>query len=177
MECKKALSECNGDLNGATDYLRKRGVELAAKKAGRETSQGWIGHYVHSNGKIGVLVEVLCETDFAAKNETFQTFIKDLSMHIAWAKPLTLRPEDLDPALVAKEREIFTEQVKDKPDNIQEKIIEGKLKKYYSEVCLLEQPFVKDDKKSVQDMLTTLIATIGENISIGRYVRLEMGEE
>ncbi|MFQ5654956.1 MAG: translation elongation factor Ts [Planctomycetota bacterium] len=176
MDCKRALSESGGDVDAAADLLRKRGVELAAKKAGRATSQGWIGSYVHSNGRIGVLVELNCETDFVARNDKYQVFLKDLCMHVAAMNPLALTPEDLDPELVEKERSIYADQVKDKPDGVREKIAEGKLNKYFSEVCLLHQPFVRDDKKTVQEVLTEQIATIGENMSIRRFVRLEMGQ-
>ncbi len=182
MDCKQALAETKGDLPAAVDRLRKQGVEFAAKKSGRATDQGWVGHYVHSNGKIGVLIEVFCETDFVAKNEVFQQFIKDLSMQIAAMSPLALKPEDLDPELVEKEREVFlgqmTEKDRAKPEEIQAKMIEGKMKKWLSEICLLHQTFVKDEtkKKSVQDVLTDTIATLGENMSIGRFVRIQLGE-
>ena len=178
MECKKALTESAGDQEKAAQLLRKWGVQTTAKKAGRATGQGIIGSYVHTDGKLGVLVEVCCETDFVAKNEQFQSFVKDLCLHVTAMNPLALAPEDLDPAVLEKEREIIAEQddIKSKPENIQEKIIEGRLKKFLAEVCLLQQPFVKDDKRTVQELLTEQIATIGENISIGRFVRLKLGE-
>ncbi len=176
MECKKALSEADGDFDKAREALRKKLGELAKKKADREMSQGWIGHYIHSNGKIGVMVEVTCETDFVAKNEKFQEFLKDLSMQICATDPAAISPDKLDPAEVAKQREFFSEQVpQDKPQEIQDKIIDGKLQKWYSEVCLLEQPFVKDDKKTVKQLLEEQIATIGENMSIRRFCRIDMG--
>lgn len=175
MDCKKALAEANGDMEQAADLLRKALGAKATKKADRATNQGWIGHYVHSNGKIGVLVEVACETDFVAKNEKFQEFIKDLSMQIAAMRPLAVSSEELDPAVVEKEREFAREEVKDKPAEMQEKIVEGKIKKWYAEVCLLNQAFVKDDKKSIQDLLTEMIATVGENMTIRRFARLELG--
>lgn len=179
MECKKALTECNGNLQEAAEYLRKRGVETAGKKAGRATKEGWIGHYIHANGKIGVLVEVNCETDFVAKNDQFQELIRDIAMHIAAMNPASLSSEDLDPQLVEKEREILREsdEIKSKPAEIQDKIIDGKLGRYFSEVCLLEQSFVKDDKKTVGELMTEKIATIGENMSIRRFIRYEVGGE
>lgn len=177
MDCKRALTETSGDMAAAVDLLRKKLGAMASKKADRATNQGWIGHYVHNNGKIGVLVEVACETDFVAKNDKFQEFLKDVSMQIAAMGPLAVSSEDLDPAAVAKEREFFVEEVKDKPADMQEKIVEGKLKKWYREVCLLDQAFVKDDKKSIQDLLSEMIATVGENMSIRRFSRLELGVE
>ncbi len=176
MECKKALRESEGDIENAIDLLRKRGVQMAAKRSGRATTQGWVGSYVHSNGKIGVIVEVLCETDFVAKNEQFQVLIKDIAMHIAAMNPSALTPDELDPQLIAREREIYTEQVKEKPENIRGNIVEGKLQKYYSEVCLMNQAFIKDDKKSIQQLLTDAIAVIGENIQITCFHRIQIGE-
>ena len=149
---------------------------MAAKRSGRATTQGWVGSYVHSNGKIGMIVEVLCETDFVAKNEQFQVLIKDIAMHIAAMNPSALTPDELDPQLIAREREIYTEQVKDKPENIRGNIVEGKLQKYYSEVCLMNQAFIKDDKKSIQQLLTDAIAVIGENIQITCFHRIQIGE-
>ncbi|MAW76565.1 MAG: translation elongation factor Ts [Planctomycetes bacterium] len=175
MECKKALRESEGDIENAIDLLRKRGAQLAAKKADRATNQGWIGSYVHSNGKIGVIVEVLCETDFVGKNEQFQILIKDIAMHIAAMAPQALTSDDLDPQLVAREREVYIEQVKDKPENIRGNIVEGKLRKFYSEVCLMDQAFIKDDKKSIQQVVTDAIATIGENIQVTRFHRIQIG--
>ena len=175
MECKKALRESEGDIENAIDLLRKRGAQLAAKKADRATNQGWIGSYVHSNGKIGVIVEVLCETDFVGKNEQFQILIKDIAMHIAAMAPQALTSDDLDPQLVAREREVYIEQVKDKPENIRGNIVEGKLQKFYSEVCLMDQAFIKDDKKSIQQVVTDAIATIGENIQVTRFHRIQIG--
>ena len=176
MECKKALRESEGDIENAIDLLRKRGFQMAAKRSGRATTQGWVGSYVHSNGKIGVIVEVLCETDFVAKNEQFQVLIKDIAMHIAAMNPSALTPDELDPQLIAREREIYTEQIKDKPENIRGNIVEGKLQKYYSEVCLMNQAFIKDDKKSIQQLLTDAIAVIGENIQITCFHRIQIGE-
>ncbi|MGB1662059.1 MAG: translation elongation factor Ts [Planctomycetota bacterium] len=175
MECKKALQEASGNLEAAVDLLRARGAQMAAKKADRATNQGWVGSYVHSNGKIGVIVEVLCETDFVAKNDQFQELIRDIAMHIAAMNPQALKPEELDQAAVDRERAVFMEQVQDKPENIRGNIVEGKLNKYYSEVCLLKQAFIKDDKKSIEQVITDAIATIGENIQLTRFHRLEIG--
>lgn len=176
MECKKALGETDGNIDQAIDLLRKRGAEMAAKKSDRATNQGWIGSYIHSNGRIGVIVEVLCETDFVAKNEMFQVLIRDIAMHIAAMNPMAIAPSDLDPELIERERSVFTEQVKDKPEHIQGNIVEGKLQKYYSEVCLLNQAFIKEDKKSIEQVIQDAIATIGENIQLTRFHRLEIGQ-
>jgi elongation factor Ts len=179
MDCKKALEECNGDMEKAIDWLRQKGLAKAAKKAGRSTEQGMIGSYIHSTGKIGVMVEIKCETDFVARTEAFQEFAKNIAMQIAAAAPLALNAEALDPALVEREREIHRQKAREegKPDAIVEKIAEGAVKKYYKEVCLLEQPFIKDDKKTVQELLNETIATIGENMAIGRFVRMQLGAE
>ena len=179
MDCKKALEECKGDMEKAIDWLRQKGLAKAAKKAGRSTEQGKIGSYVHATGKIGVLVEIKCETDFVARTEAFQEFAKNIAMQIAAAAPLALEAGDLDPALVEREREVYRQKAREegKPDAIVEKIVEGAVQKYYKEVCLLEQPFIKDDKKSVRDLLSEAIATIGENMAIGRFVRLQLGAE
>ena len=176
MECKKALGETDGDIEGAVDLLRKRGAKMAAQKADRTTTQGWIGSYIHSNGRIGVVVEVLCETDFVAKNEHFQVLIRDIAMHIAAMNPLAVSSDQLDQSDVDRERSVFEEQVKDKPENIQGNIVEGKLQKYYSEVCLLNQAFIKDDKKSIEQLIQDAIALIGENIQLTRFHRLEIGQ-
>jgi len=179
MDCKKALEECKGDMEKAIDWLRQKGLAKAAKKAGRSTEQGMIGSYVHSTGKIGVLVEIKCETDFVARTEAFQAFAKNIAMQIAAAVPLALDAASLDPALVEREREIYRQKAREegKPDAIVEKIAEGAVKKYYKEVCLLEQPFIKDDKKTVQDLLNETIAAVGENMAIGRFVRIQLGAE
>jgi elongation factor Ts len=179
MDCKKALEECKGDMEKAVDWLRQKGLAKAAKKAGRSTEQGMIGSYVHSTGKIGVLVEIKCETDFVARTDAFREFAKNIAMQVAAAAPLALDAASLDPALVEREREIYRQKAREegKPDPIVEKIAEGAVKKYYKEVCLLEQPFIKDDKKTVQDLLNEAIATIGENMAIGRFVRMQLGAE
>ena len=178
MDCKKALVESGGNEEKAIAYLREKGLAKAAKKAGRATSQGLIGSYIHNNGKIGVMVELKCETDFVAKNEKFQAFAKDLAMQIAATSPLCVSPEQVPADLLAKEREIFKNQAMEegKPEAIAEKIVEGRLKKYYSEVCLLDQPFIKEDKKTIRDLLNELIAVLGENMQIGRFDRMVLGE-
>ncbi len=178
MDCKKALVETGGNEEKAIAYLREKGLAKAAKKAGRATSQGVIGSYIHSTGKIGVMVELKCETDFVAKNEKFREFAKDLAMQIAAASPLCVSPDQVPAELLAKEREIFKHQAmqEGKPEAIAEKIVEGRLKKYYSEVCLLEQAFIKDDKKTIKDLLNELIAVLGENMQIGRFDRMVLGE-
>ena len=179
MDCKKALEECKGDMEKAVDWLRQKGLAKAAKKAGRSTEQGMIGSYVHSTGKIGVLVEIKCETDFVARTEAFQEFAKNIAMQIAAAAPLALDAESLDPALAEREREIYRQKAREegKPDAIVDKIAEGAVKKYYKEVCLLEQPFIKDDKKSVRDLLNETIAAVGENMAVGRFTRMQLGAE
>ncbi len=178
MDCKKALTEAGGDSAKAEDILRKKGLSAAAKKAGRIASEGAVGSYIHMGGKIGVLVEVNCETDFVARTEGFQTLVKDIAMQIAAAAPQYVRREEVAAELVAKEMEIYKAQARDskKPEAIIEKIAQGKLDKFYKEVCLLEQPFVKDDKKSVQEVVTEAIAKIGENISVRRFARFVLGE-
>jgi elongation factor Ts len=178
MDCKKALVESGGNEEKAIAYLREKGLAKAAKKAGRATSQGVIGSYIHNNGKIGVMVELKCETDFVAKNEKFLSFAKDLAMQIAATSPLCVSPEQVPADLLAKEREIFKNQAMEegKPEAIAEKIVEGRLKKYYSEVCLLDQPFIKEDKKTIRDLLNELISVLGENMQIGRFDRMVLGE-
>ena len=178
MDCKKALVESGGNEEKAIAYLREKGLAKAAKKAGRATSQGVIGSYIHNNGKIGVMVELKCETDFVAKTEKFLAFAKDLAMQIAATSPLCVSPDQVPADLLAKEREIFKNQAMEegKPEAIAEKIVEGRLKKYYAEVCLLEQPFIKEDKKTIKDLLNELISVLGENMQIGRFDRMVLGE-
>jgi elongation factor Ts len=179
MDCKKALVATSGDLEKAVDHLRKQGVRAAEKKADRATNQGWIGHYIHQ-GRIGVLVEVACETDFVARNDKFQEFVRELAMHICSKSPLAVRADDLDPGLVNREREVYLGQVLDKPENVRAKIVEGKLKKFYSDHCLLDQEWFRDQTgtpRTVQQVLTEQIATIGENIVIQRFVRFELGQK
>lgn len=178
MDCKKALAETGGDHEKAIDYLRKKGLAAASKKAGRVASEGMVGSYIHAGGKIGVLVEVNCETDFVARNENFQAFVKDIAMHIAAAAPQFVRREEVTADVVEREKEIYRAKAREtgKPENIIEKIIEGQVNKFYADICLLEQPYVKDSDKSVQQFLNETIASIGENISIRRFVRYALGE-
>ncbi|MGD0845766.1 MAG: translation elongation factor Ts, partial [Geobacteraceae bacterium] len=170
--------ETAGDMEKSIDYLRKKGLAAASKKAGRIATEGVVGSYIHAGGKIGVLVEVNCETDFVAKNETFNSFVKDVAMHIAAAYPQYVRREEVPDAVIEREKEIYRAKAREtgKPDNIIEKIIEGQITKFYAEICLLEQPFVKDTDKTVQIYLNETIATIGENISIRRFARFVLGE-
>ncbi len=176
MDCKKALLEADGVMDTAFDLLRKRGLDIAAKKSSRATKEGVIGSYIHSNGKIGVLVEVSCETDFVAKNEEFKEFVKDLTLQVASAFPQYLTREEVPEEVIAKEKEIYSEQVKGKPENIIDKIVDGKLEKFYKQVCLVDQLFVKDDKKTINDLLKDKIAKLGENMTIKRFVRFQVGE-
>lgn len=178
MDCKKALTESNGDMEKAIEILREKGLAAAAKKAGRIASEGIVDAYIHGGGRIGVLIEVNSETDFVAKNEEFKQFVKDMAMQVAASNPLYVRREEVDPQLVEKEREIYKAQAlnEGKPEKIIEKMVEGRIEKYYKEICLLEQPFIKDSDKTVQDVLTGMIAKIGENLSIRRFVRFEKGE-
>ncbi|KUJ95516.1 MAG: elongation factor Ts [Desulfonauticus sp.] len=179
MDCKKALEASGGDTEKAMAWLREKGLAKAQKRAGKTTAEGWIGSYIHSNGKIGVMVEIKCETDFVAKSERFQELAKDIAMQIAATNPLCLTPEEIPQDILAKEKEIYLNQAKEegKPEHIAEKIVEGRLKKYYKEVCLLEQPFIKDDSKTIADLINETVAVLGENIQIGRFVRLALGEE
>ncbi len=177
MDCKRALTEAAGDFAKAEEWLRQKGLSAAAKKAPRVATEGAVGSYIHLGGKIGVLVEVNCETDFVARNELFQAFVKDVSMHIAASNPLYLRREDVPPEVVEKEREIAKAQLKEqgKPEHIWEKISEGKIDKFFKEICLLEQPFVKDPDKSVGQLTTDAVAKLGENIQIRRFSRYQVG--
>jgi elongation factor Ts len=178
MDCKKALTEAGGDLAKAEEVLRKKGLSAAAKKSSRAATEGAVASYIHMGGKIGVLVEVNCETDFVARTEGFQLLVKDLAMQIAASAPLYVRREDVPAAVIQKEMDIARAQAREqkKPDAIVEKIATGKVEKYYGEVVLLEQPFVKDDKKKIQDVLTEAIAKIGENIQVRRFARYVLGE-
>jgi len=178
MDCKKALAETGGDQEKAVDYLRKKGLAAASKKAGRIASEGIVGSYIHAGGKIGVLVEVNCETDFVAKNEGFQTFVKDIAMHIAAASPLYVRREEVPAELLEREKAIYRDKAKEsgKPDAIIEKIVDGQVNKFYADICLLEQAFVKDPDKTIQTYLNETIASIGENMSIRRFTKFVLGE-
>ena len=178
MDCKAALNETKGDMESAVDYLRKKGLAAAAKKAGRVAAEGAVGSYIHGNGKIGVLVEVNCETDFVARTEEFQELVRDLAMHIAAAEPRAVRREEVTPADLDRERSIFRDQAlaSGKPANIVDRIVDGKIEKYFSEFVLLEQPFVKDPDKTVGQLVTEKVAKIGENIQVRRFVRFKLGE-
>lgn len=178
MDCKKALAESGGNFEKAVDYLRQKGLATAAKRAGRVASEGRIGSYIHAGAKIGVLVEVNCETDFVAKTDDFQNFAKDLAMQIAASNPFFVRREEVPPEALEKEREIYRIQAREagKPEKVIDKIVDGKLEKYYGEVCLLEQVFVKDTDIKIQDLLNGLIGKLGEKIEIRRFARFQVGE-
>ena len=178
MDCKKALVENDGDIDKAVDYLRTKGIASAAKKASRIASEGAVGSYIHAGGKIGVLLEVNCETDFVAKTDDFQEFVKDICMHIAAANPLYVRPEEISAELLEKESEIFKAQALEsgKPEKILDKIVEGKINKFKKEICLLDQVYVKDTDKTISELITDKISKIGENISIRRFARFHLGE-
>ncbi len=178
MDCKKALQESDGDINKSVDWLRKQGMASAQKRAGRATKEGVIDAYIHPGNRIGVMIEINCETDFVAKNEEFKQFVKNIAMQVAAANPLVISRENLTPEAVDTELNIFKEQAAalGKPDNIAEKIAQGKLEKYYQEVCLLEQTYIRDPEKTVESLLTDLRAKIGENININRFVRYQLGE-
>jgi elongation factor Ts len=177
MDCKRALAEAKGNFEAAKQLLRKRGFEIAQKKAGRTAKEGQIFSYIHLGGKIGVLVEINCETDFVARNSEFQQFGRDVAMQIAAANPLFVSREEIDPKWLEQEKEIFKSQIKGKPANIQEQIIQGKLEKRFQEVCLLDQKFIKNEDMTVQDLLTALISKIGERLIIRRFRRFEIGSE
>jgi len=178
MDCKKALAETGGDMQKAFDFLRQKGLAAAAKKADRVASDGAVGAYVHAGGKIGVLVEINCETDFVARTTEFQTLLKDIAMQIAAANPRCVRREEVAASDLEKEKAIYRQQALEsgKPEKIVDKIVEGKIDKYYSEVCLLEQAFIKDQDKKVQDVITDAIARLGENIQVRRFARYNLGE-
>ena len=177
MECKAALTEANGDLEAATTLLRKRGLAQAAKKSGRSTSEGLVGHYIHMGGKIGVLVEVNCESDFVARTDKFQELAREIAMHIAAANPSYVRREDVPADVVAREKDIYKDQVKDKPAQVIDKIVEGKLNSYYQQFCLLEQASVRDPNVTIQQLVQDAIRILGENITVTRFVRFKVGEQ
>jgi elongation factor Ts len=177
MDCKKALVETGGDLEKAEDILRKKGIASASKKASRSVKEGVVASYIHLHGKVGVLVEVNCETDFVAKNDIFRELVKDLTLHIAAAHPIYVVRDEVPEAVVEREREIYREQVKGKPANVVEKIVDGKLDKFYGSVCLLDQAFIKDPDKTIKDLVASKIAELGENIVIRRFARFAVGEE
>jgi elongation factor Ts len=176
MDCKRALAEAGGDLERAETILRTKGIAGASKKSSRATKEGIVASYIHLQGKVGVLVEVNCETDFVAKNENFRAFVKDITLHIAAAHPLFVSREEVPSALIESEREIYKAQVKGKPENVVDKIVDGKLDKFYGTVCLLEQGFIKDPDHTIKDLLATKIAELGENIVIRRFTRYLVGE-
>ncbi len=178
LDCKKALTETNGDFEAAVEVLRMKGLANAAKKASREANEGIIGHYIHAGSKVATLVEVNCETDFVARTEDFQQLGKDLAMHVTAMRPLWVRREEIPADVIEKEKVIYREQMADsnKPEQVLEKIIDGKLEKWYSEVCLMDQAFVKDPDVKISDLITSSIASLGENIQVRRFARLEIGE-
>ena len=178
VDCKVALHEAQGDMDKAIEHLRRKGLATAAKKAGRIATDGLVSSYIHAGGKIGVLVEVNCETDFVAKTEDFQSFVKNMAMQIAAANPQYVRREEVSQAVLDKEKEIYRAQALEskKPEKVIDKIVEGKLERFYSEVCLLEQTYVKDGDMTIKDVLDALVAKIGENIQIRRFARFQLGE-
>lgn len=179
MDCKKALAQSGGDLETAVDYLRRKGLATAAKTLGRVTTEGLVGAYIHAGGKIGVLVELNCETDFVARTAEFQALVKDLAMQIAAANPRYLRTEDVSPEELERERQIYRQQAIEsgKPEKVAHKIVEGKMERFYSEVCLLEQAFIKDPDRKVGDLIQQTIARLGESVQVRRFVRYHLGEE
>ncbi len=178
MDCKEALTKAEGDMEKAISYLREKGKAKAAQKAGRATKDGMVGAYIHPGSKLGVLLEVNCETDFVARTQEFKTLVKELAMQIAASNPLVLKREDLSQETVNKEKEIYRNQAlnEGKKEEIVERIVNGRMEKFYREVCLLEQPYIKDEDKKIQDLLDEFIAKLGENISISRFVRFRLGE-
>jgi elongation factor Ts len=178
MDCKRALTDANGDMDKAVDLLRERGMASAAKKAGRIAAEGIVESYIHLGGKIGVMIEVNCETDFVANTDEFRLFVKDMAMQVAASKPLYISSEEVPAAEIEHEKEILRAQAlgEGKPEKIVEKMVEGRIQKYYKDVCLLDQPFIKDQDKAVKDILAAQVSKVGEKISIRRFVRYEMGE-
>lgn len=177
MDCKRALTEANGDLAAAEDILRKKGIASAGKKSSRAAKEGAIASYIHLQGKVGVLVEINCETDFVAKNDIFRDFVKDVTLHIAASNPLYVSRDQVPEKLILAEREIYAAQVTGKPANIIEKIVDGKVDKFFSTICLLEQPFIKNPDQTIKDLLTSKIAELGENMIIRRFTRYMVGED
>lgn len=178
MDCKKALTEANGDVEKAVTLLREKGLASAAKRQTRTASEGVIGSYIHTGNQIGVLVELNCETTFVAKTDEFQALARDLAMHISWSRPAYLQREDIPEDVLAKEREVHKQwAIKEgKPENIIDRIIEGRMKEFYSQSCLLEQPFIKNEEQTIQDLINGVIAKLGEKIAVARFVRLQVGE-
>ena len=177
MECKAALTEAGGDLEAATTLLRKRGLAAATKKAGRSTSEGLVGHYIHMGGKIGVLVEVNCESDFVARTDKFQELTKEIAMHIAAANPTYVRREDVPADVIAREKDIYKDQVKDKPAQVIDKIVDGKLNSFYQQVCLMDQVSVRDPNVTITQLVQDAIRILGENVTVTRFVRMKVGEQ
>ncbi|MGD8771289.1 MAG: translation elongation factor Ts [Desulfobacterales bacterium] len=179
MDCKNALSQCNGDTGKAVDFLRKKGLATAAKRAGRATTEGIVESYIHMDSKLGVLVEINCETDFVAKNEAFKEFAKNIAMHITATNPVGIRQEDVPKKTIDKEKEIYRAQVLEmgKPEKIVDKIVEGKLNKFFKDNCLMNQAYVREPDITIEDLLKDMIAKIGENITIKRFARFKIGEE
>lgn len=178
IDCKTALQEAKGDLEAAIDYLRRKGLAAAARRAGRIATDGLVSSYIHAGGKMGVLVEINCETDFVAKTEDFQTFVKNIAMHIAAANPQYIRREEVPPEVMEREKGIYRTQALDsgKPEKVIDKIVVGKMERFYSEVCLLEQTYIKDSDLTVKELLDAMIAKVGENITIRRFARFQLGE-
>lgn len=178
MDCKKALNETDGDMDKAVDFLREKGLAAAAKKAGRVAAEGLVEAYIHGGGRIGVMVEINCETDFVAKTEDFKELARDVAMQIAATNPQFVRREEVDPALLEHEREVLRQQAlnEGKPEKIVEKMIVGRIEKYYKEICLMEQPFIKDTDQTIAQLINSKIAKIGENITIRRFARYQLGE-
>jgi elongation factor Ts len=178
IDCKAALQEAQGNMEAAIDYLRRKGLATAAKKAGRIATDGLVSSYIHAGGKMGVLVEINCETDFVAKTEDFQTFVKNIAMHIAATNPQYIRREEIPEEVLERERAIYRTQAQDsgKPQKVIDKIVEGKMERFYSEVCLLEQTYVRDSDLTIKELLDAMIAKIGENITIRRFARFQLGE-
>ena len=178
MDCKKALVESSGDMNKAVDFLRKSGITKAEKKSTRDANDGLIYSYIHHGNRLGVLLDIGCETDFVAKTEDFKELAHNISMQIAATNPIALKREEVDPAIVSREKEIYSEQAAStgKPEKVIKKIVEGKLNKYYQENCLLEQAFIKDSDKNIHDLISEVITTLGENISVNRFTRFAIGE-
>jgi elongation factor Ts len=176
LDCKNALEEANGDFEKAGEILRKKGLAKAMKKGSRGTPEGKVGSYIHTNGKVGVLIEVNCETDFVAKNDVFESLVKDLCMHIAATDPMAVSRETVPQEMIDREKKAYNEEFKDKPDNVRDKIIDGKMESFYKEVCLINQPFVKDNDQTIENLLNNAITKLGENVKISRFARFAIGE-
>jgi len=176
LDCKNALEEANGDFERAGEILRKKGLAKAMKKGSRGTPEGRVGSYIHTNGKVGVLIEINCETDFVAKNDVFEALVKDICMHIAATDPMAVSRETVPQEMIDREKKAYNEEFKDKPENVRDKIIDGKMESFYKEVCLINQPFVKDNDQTIEDLLKAAITKLGENIKISRFARFAIGE-